>query len=232
MAANAMSLAQFAASLRAPKIIGMCGSNRPGSLNRKLLACAASELTKQGAEVEVVDLSALQLPLYDSALDDPEGGSFPANAALLKEKLVACDGILITCPEFNGNITPLMCNAITWATRGAGGMYDGFKGKCCMVMATSPGALGGLRMMRSFQEMLQDMGCLIVPSHCSLGKGFTLFDDEGNIANERAKGKVESACAQMVHFARFEANRDKDSMIVNAIRSQQVAGEYGNLGLD
>ena len=58
-----MSLAQFAASLRAPKIVAMCGSDRAGSLNRKLLACAAGELAKQGAEVEVVDLPALDLPL-------------------------------------------------------------------------------------------------------------------------------------------------------------------------
>lgn len=164
-----------------------------------------------------------------SALDDPEGGNFPAGAATLKAKLVACDGILITCPEFNGSITPLMCNAITWATRGPGGMYDGFKGKCCTVMATSPGAMGGLRMCRSFQEMLQDMGALIIPSHCTLGKGFSLFDENGALVNERAKTKVEAACGQMVHFARFEANRDKDSLVVNAIRTQQVAGEYGSV---
>ncbi len=62
-AAAEMSLAQFAASLRAPKIVAMCGSDRAGSLNRKLLACAAGELVKQGAEVEVVDLPALDLPL-------------------------------------------------------------------------------------------------------------------------------------------------------------------------
>ena len=83
--------------------------------------------------------------------------------------------------------------------------------------------------MRSFQEMLQDMGCLIIPSRCSLGGCFKLFAEDGTLSDERAIRKVGAACGQMVHFARFEANRDKDSMIVGAIQELKNAGEYGQL---
>ena len=57
---------------------------------------------------------------YCQDLEKPENGGIPAAAEAFKAQLVAADGILITCPEYNGGITPVLLNAITWATRGEG----------------------------------------------------------------------------------------------------------------
>eukprot|EP01047_Picozoa_sp_COSAG01_P072006 COSAG01_NODE_11339_length_1954_cov_4.120755_3_plen_148_part_00 len=114
------TLADFVSTLKQPKIIGLCGSDREGSYNKMLLEAAVTHCTAAGGVCEVVDLAALSLPLYSSQLEGED--VFPASAKELKAKLVGADGIIITCPEFNGGITPLLCNAITWATRGEGGM--------------------------------------------------------------------------------------------------------------
>ena len=116
------SLADFVATLKQPKIVGLCGSDRDGSYNRMLLDAALGHAEAAGGICEIIDLAGLSLPLYSSKLDAEE--SFPPAAKELKAKLVEADGIVITCPEFNGGITPLLCNAITWATRGEGGMVS------------------------------------------------------------------------------------------------------------
>ena len=96
------------------------------------------------------------------------------------------------------------------------------------MMATSPGPMGGLRMVRSFQQMLQDMGCNVVPGHCSIGGAMNIFGEDGSILDERTRTKVETACGQMVHFARFEANRDHDCKIMQEMKRQKNMGEYGS----
>ena len=220
-----ITLASFVESLKAPHIVGICGSNRVGSYNRMLLENAMAALEEQGASVEIIDLASLQLPLYDPAI---ESSDFPPAAKLLKEKLTAADGLIFTCPEFNGGITPLLCNSITWATRGEGGMYDGFKGKIATAMAASPGMLGGMRVVVNLQNLLQDMGCIIVNSHVNVGRAMTAFSEDGVLTEERAKSKLTTAVHQLVHFARFEANREADKLVEEILHNKNM-GEYGEL---
>ena len=221
------SFENFVRSLRPPKLLLICGSSRVGSLNRMLLETALEMLRSEGAECEVVDLGALKLPLYDM---DAEKAAFPPEAADLKAKMVACDGMIIVSPEYNGMPTPLLLNAITWATRGAGAQYAGFSGKCVSVMATSPGPMGGIRVVRTMQQMLQDMGAVVIPGHCTLGHAYKLFDTAtGQLTDETARKKVEAACGNLLHFARFEANRDKDDCIVRLLKKQRLMGEYGEV---
>ena len=52
----------------------------------------------------------------------------------------------------------MLLNAITWATRGEGGMYDGFKGKIVTVIAASPGQMGGMRAIKVTRELLTNCG--------------------------------------------------------------------------
>jgi len=223
MSAIVPTLREFAKSLRPPKLLLLCGSARTGSFNQKLLNAAGRVLAAEGAECEAIDLGALGLPLFDEGLEK----EFPTAATDLKASMVAATGMVIACPEYNGSITPLLLNAITWATRGEGPMYSGFQGKLVTIISTSPGSLGGLRMQRSFQLMLQDMGSVVIPSNCSLGGSHKLFDEAGNLQDERAQSKLEAACGQLLHFARFEANRDKDDCIVKLIKEQKLDGEYG-----
>lgn len=222
-----MTLKDFVSELKQPTIVCICGSQRTGAFNKMLLDSAAKSLAAQGAIVQMVDLEKLDLPMYNP--DFEKANNFPAKAVEFKAQLKACDGMVITCPEYNGHITPVLLNAITWATRGADGQYDGFKGKCVSVMATSPGPMGGMRMVRSLQKFLNDMGAVVIAGHCSIGGASKAFAENGTLVDERAKSKVESACGQLVHFARFEANRAADCKIMRELRRLKCTGEYGSV---
>ena len=223
-----MTMSEFVAGLRKPKVVCICGSTRVGSFNARLLEVAAQSLAKQGAETQLVDLESLALPLYHP---DRELESFPEAALALKRQLTAADGIVITCPEYNGMPTPVLLNAITWATRGEGGMYDGFKGKVASAMATSPGPMGGARVVAVLQRLLADMGSIVIPGHVAIGGSMKMFPPDGSV-DERSRIKIEADCGQLVHFARFEANRASDDMVLAELKRQKCIGEYGSVSAD
>ncbi len=54
-----------------PRIAAFAGSCRPASLNRKLLAAAVSLATEAGAEVDVIELAELPMPIFDEDLGPP-----------------------------------------------------------------------------------------------------------------------------------------------------------------
>ena len=165
----------------------------------------------------------MDLPLYNPTKEDKE---FPEAAKTFKQALVEADGMFITGPEYNGFISPLLLNAITWATRGEGNMYAGFKGKIVGLMGTSPGAMGGMRMLRSFATFLSDMGATVVPGHNAVGRSHQVMKD-GKVVDERTQSKIDAACGQLVHFARYEVNRERDCKVYEEYLNQTTMGEYG-----
>ena len=56
-----------------PKILAMAGSTREASFNKKLVRIAVSGARSAGAEVTIVELRDLGLPLYDGDLETRDG---------------------------------------------------------------------------------------------------------------------------------------------------------------
>src|SRR5260221_14787987 len=123
-----------------PKIVAFAGSLRTGSFNKKLLAVAVEAARAAGAEVTVVDLRELALPLFDQDLEDASG--LPAGAKKFKAQLTASDGFLIASPEYNSSITGALKNAIDWASRSESDdepSLVAFRGKAAALCAASAG---------------------------------------------------------------------------------------------
>ena len=220
-----LTVKEFFANKAAPKIVAVCGSQRIGSFNKMIHGYAVDVMKSHGADVTPVDLAALQLPLYNPEL---EAEGFPAAAQEFKNLLSESDGIFVATPEYNGFTSPLLLNSITWATRGDGDMYAGFKGKMATVMAASPGPAGGLRMIRSLNQMFQDMGSIVVPGANAIGSAYKVFGKDGTIQDDVTKSKIETTAGTLVHFCRFQANREYDCEIHHEL---QNLGEYGSVDL-
>src|SRR5438105_5025737 len=122
-----------------PKIVAFAGSLRTGSFNKKLLAIAADAARAAGAEVTVVDLRELALPVFDQDLEDASG--LPDGARKFKALLRASDGFLIASPEYNSSVTAALKNAIDWASRAETDdepPLAAFRGKAAALFAASP----------------------------------------------------------------------------------------------
>jgi chromate reductase, NAD(P)H dehydrogenase (quinone) len=180
----------------APRILVFAGSTRTGSLNKKVARVAARFAEEAGAEVTLIDLRDLPMPLYDGDLEAAEG--IPANAMQLRRLMVAHDAFLLSCPEYNSSITAVLKNAIDWVSRPVAGEPDlvAFKGKVVGLMSASPGALGGIRSLVTVRSILGNIGCIVMPDQVSVSKAHEAFDEDGNLKDsamaERVRGLVRS----------------------------------------
>jgi NAD(P)H-dependent FMN reductase len=168
----------------AAKILAFAGSARKDSFNKKLVKIAAEGARATGAEVTHLDFRDLPLPLYDQDLEAAEG--LPDNARKLKALMKAHQGFLIACPEYNSSITPLLKNAIDWASRPEPGEPPlvCFKEKVAVLMSASPGGLGGLRGLVHVRSILSNIGVLVLPDQKAIGDAYQTFDENGELKDQ------------------------------------------------
>jgi chromate reductase len=167
-----------------PKILAFAGSSRDGSRNAKLLEIAVGGARAAGAEVAVVNLRELRLPLFDEDLERIEG--LPAGARELKDRMIAHQGFLIACPEYNSSITPALKNAIDWASRPVVGEAPlaCFAGKVAAIMSASPGKLGGLRGLVHVRAILSNIKVLVIPDQVAVGEAQNVFNSDGGLKSK------------------------------------------------
>jgi NAD(P)H-dependent FMN reductase len=182
----------------APKILAFAGSARSASFNKKLLAVVVGGARAAGAEVTVVDFRDLPLPLYDADLEAQSG--FPANVVEFKRLMSAHQGLLIAAPEYNSSITPLLKNAIDWASRPAPGeaTFAAFPGKVAGLVSASPGAFGGMRSLITVRAILGNNQVLVIPEQASVGKAHEAFGPDGRLIDPKQQANVERVGARVV----------------------------------
>ncbi len=177
----------------APRLLAFAGSARRESLNRKFLAVAMQAAREAGAEVTLLDLNDLPLPLYHGDLEDASG--LPDNAKKLIALIASHDALLIASPEYNSMLTPLLKNTIDWCTRGE---HNPFPGKAAAVISASPGALGGIRSLHLAQQLLLKLGCHVVPGQTMLPHADKAFDAAGKLTDARTLKSVQTLVTALV----------------------------------
>ena len=184
-----------------PKIAAFAGSTRAGSFNKQLLALAAEAARSAGAEVAVVDLRELALPLFDQDLEAASG--LPEGAKKFKALLRASDGFLIASPEYNSSLTAALKNAIDWASRAESDdepPLAAYRGKAAALMSASPGALGGLRGLVHLRAILGNIGVLVLPDQVAISKAHEAFDESGKLKDERKAQQVAALARGLAEF--------------------------------
>jgi NAD(P)H-dependent FMN reductase len=180
------------------RILAIAGSNRIGSLNQRLLDHACERLRTLGTHVTSRNLTDFDLPLYDPNEEARSG--LPAGVLRLKEEFVAHDGFLIASPEYNSSFSPLLKNALDWASRPSPGEppLNAYRGRVATLLAASPGALGGLRGLVHLRAVLSNIGVLVLPGQMALGKAHEAFKDDGQLKDE-AMARMLMACVAELH---------------------------------
>ncbi len=177
------------------RLLAIAGSMRAESLNRKLLAAAVKIAQQAGAQVDLVELRALDLPLYDGDLEREHG--IPQPVLQFKERIAAVDGLLIASPEYNHSIPGVLKNAIDWASRGPERV---FAGKAAALLGASPGAYGASRALPHLRQVISAVGVWIVPSLVTLPNAGGAFDEGGALTNEAAHKQLEAAVGQLLSY--------------------------------
>jgi len=186
-----------------PKIIAFAGSTRSGSFNKKLIALAADAARAADAEVTLVDLRDLALPLFDEDLE--ASGGLPGGAKKFKTLLRGSDGFLVASPEYNSSVTAALKNAIDWASRSesdAEPSLVAYRGKVAALCSASPGALGGLRGLVHLRAILGNIGVIVLPEQVCISSAHEAFDEAGRLKDERKAKQVVNLAKGLVEMAR------------------------------
>lgn len=151
-------------------------------------------------EITHLNLKSLAMPLYDG--DEEAANGLPEGAKTLKDKLLEHDGVVIGCPEYNGFMTPLLLNAIDWATRSVEGAPDlsAFQDKIILIASTSPGPLAGMRASAHLRTMLAGIGAVVIPDALTVRSAMQSFDDKGQLVNDSDKERAQKVADRLVTF--------------------------------
>src|SRR4029450_165291 len=76
----------------------------------------------------------------------------------LKQRIKACDGVLLVTPEYNNGIPGVMKNAIDWLSRPASEIADIFGHRAVAVMGASPGGFGTILAQNAWLPVLRTLG--------------------------------------------------------------------------
>jgi NAD(P)H-dependent FMN reductase len=180
-----------------PKILAFAGSLREGSLNKKVLKIAAEGARGAGAEVTVVDLRDLDMPIYNA--DEHEKNGFPPNAVKFQDLLIEHNGLLICSPEYNGSLPGGMKNAIDWVSRKRDAdqkVYAAFENKIAGIMSASPGSFGGLRCLNHLRGVLTIMNVKVLPQEIAVTFAHQKFEGD-TMTDEKTKKVLEDLGAAL-----------------------------------
>ena len=185
----------------ATRVLVIPGSTRTEAFSKKLARAAAALAQKNGIEATVVDLRDYGMPLYDGDLEAKEG--LPEGALRLREVVKAHGAVLFATPEYNASVSGVLKNALDWLSRphAAEPGVSVWKGKVAGVMASSPGALGGMRALVHLRQILMNLGVLVVTEQFALGNATTAFLPDGGLADPKAAASVLGIAQRIVHVA-------------------------------
>ncbi len=177
-----------------PKILAFAGSFRKGSYNKRVLNIAVRGARDAGADVTVLDLHDLPMPIYNA--DDVEAHGFDQNALRFQEMLSSHDGILVASPEYNGSVPGGFKNAIDWASRQSErfATSEVFKGKTAAMITASPGSFGGLRCLQHLRGVFTIMGVWVLPMEIAVSFVGQKFDGD---SEEMTDEKIAATLAKL-----------------------------------
>jgi len=183
------------------KLLVVAGSTRTGAFSKQLAQAAAALARSGGHEATFVDLRDFAMPLYDGDLENAQG--LPDGAVRLRALAKSHAALLVVTPEYNASLPAVLKNALDWLSRpyAAEPGVSPFAGKVAAVMASSPGALGGLRALVHLRQVLMNLGLLVLTEQFALGNAGSAFAADGKFADAKTAATVEKIVQRLLQVA-------------------------------
>jgi chromate reductase, NAD(P)H dehydrogenase (quinone) len=168
-------------------------SLRSGSLNSQLAELAAVTVEAGGGHVDRASMHDFDCPSYDQDLQTGEG--FPPGAEQFRRRLEACDGFIVSVPEYNSSLPGALKNAIDWVSRYRPQPFNELYG---LLLSASPSMVGGNRGLWSLRVPFEHLGARIYPDMFSLAQAHRALDVDGRIANPQLQQRFDTNIANFM----------------------------------
>ena len=197
------------------KILCLSGSLRKNSCNTGLLRYILT-LAPSFPQVQFEFLSLLDLPMYNGDFDptefraSPSAKAWPAPVQNLRDKAEKADYLIFAVSENNSNISPVLINAISWASRPEKVIRDGKETSIQPIVGKKVGLVSAAGKMGGIyaQEKLRSMAYLKYEfiDLKSGPLGFNCFapgafDANGDLVDKEMKSQVKAFLENFVNEA-------------------------------
>jgi len=183
-------------------VVALCGSLRENSHTRTALQTALEEAEHAGASTELVDLRALDLPVFDADADDA------GDADRLRAAVGDADAILLGTPMYHGSYSSPLKTALDYCG------FDEFENTTVGLLAVAGGAFptGPLDHLRL---VCRAVNAWVLPHQAAIPQAHSEFED-GRLTDESLAERVDVLGRRAVEYAHIEP----DPRTVEAIENK------------
>ncbi|MDP9462887.1 MAG: NAD(P)H-dependent oxidoreductase [Thermoproteota archaeon] len=167
-------------------VLGVAGSIRQGSYSTRSLKIALEYAKKQGAEVRLLDLNTVVLPLYDP--------SAPASKEVehTTEAIAWADAVILASPDYHGSMSGALKNFLDY-------FYEEFAGKVFGYIVASHEK--GLTVMEQMRTAVRQCYGWSMPYGVSINGPQDFTGDE--IRNTRLSNRLRMMARDLVVYGRL-----------------------------
>jgi chromate reductase len=176
------------------RVLGVVGSLRGNSHNRRLLRAAADELPP-GAELVPFD-SLKAVEPFDETDEHEAGGGMPGADAFIAA-IRGADAVLFVTPEYNGSIPGVLKNAVDWASRPTPAT-SALANKPVAVIGASTSMFGAVWAQAELRKALGLAGARVLDQELAVPTAHQAFKDDGRIARGATRRRLREILAQLV----------------------------------
>jgi len=181
------------------RVLGVSGSLRKASHNRRLLRAAATLLRPEAEFIEYARLKAI--PPFDE--DDEANPSDVVSE--WRAAIDDADGILFATPEYNSSIPGQLKNAIDWASRPFNDTV--LRNKPVAVIGASTSMFGAVWSQAELRKALGAAGARVVDRELPVPAAGEAFDATGHLVDDDLTLELETILAELLDEIRQRAAR-------------------------
>jgi len=184
---------------RPMRVVGLGGSLRAGSTSYTALQVALEGAAATGADVRLIWVRDLGLPLYT-----PEHAT-PAGAHEFADTVYQSDAMIWSSPTYHGSVSGSFKNALDWLVLLAERTPAYLSNKPVGLVCTA-GGVQGLQAVNSMDFIARALRGWSVPLVLPVAQSARSFDPDGHLTDEGIAGQLRNLGAEVVRAARqFQA---------------------------
>lgn len=199
---------------RSLRVVGIGGTLREGSTSLGALRRALSAAEEAGAEVELLDLRELGLPMYEPgrSLD-----AYGPGVRRFVEAVRGADALILSTAAYHGTLAGVTKNALDFAQFLSGGDHPYFDGKVVGLISTAGGEQAGANTTGALVHVVHALRGVVAPLTVSIPKAWQRADGSGEITDELYGRRLEALGGLVVDLAGGLAARDERAPVAGVV---------------
>jgi NAD(P)H-dependent FMN reductase len=168
-------------------VVALCGSQRDGSYTRQALDRVLAAAEERGATTDLVDVTALDLPVFDP------GRSDAGDAPDLRQRVRAADAVVLGSPMYHGSYASPLKTALDYCG------FDEFEETTVGLVVVAGGGFPtpALEHLRSVARALD---AWVLPHQVAIPNVHGAFE-AGELTDEGLAERVETLGTELVDYA-------------------------------